>query len=294
MPFMRCHRSGWRRGWKAWVTAAAVSGAVMTVGAVVAPALAPTRADRVPPAAARSGSPAVRYYIVPPAVGGHPEFLYQIAAQVLGDGGRYGEIFRLNRGRPQPDGRRLETPTSVDPGWILILPSDAAGPGTHVGIPPKLRVPSGTPAGQPAAAASQSGAMSDVRVGLLALVVVALLAVAGIVTRRRGQARSASPGLAPEAVLSAVPPTFRPGLLPSAQAERLQDPADAGPRASGRQVTPPVHPATSALRRAPAPQAASTAEQTSAESGPVPQATASPDLASANDPPWPDYLMPPP
>jgi hypothetical protein len=79
----------------------------------------------------------VTYYIVPPPRNGHKTFLFQIAAQTLGNGNLYTEIFRLNKGRLQPDGGRLENPASIDPGWILILPSGAHGPGVHFGpLPP--------------------------------------------------------------------------------------------------------------------------------------------------------------
>ena len=42
-------------------------------------------------------------------------------------------IFKLNKDRLQPDGGRLENPTVIDPGWILVLPSNASGPGVHYG-----------------------------------------------------------------------------------------------------------------------------------------------------------------
>ncbi|HTZ29445.1 MAG TPA: hypothetical protein VMC83_35935 [Streptosporangiaceae bacterium] len=75
----------------------------------------------------------VKYYIVPPPHNGQKAFLFEIAAQVLGNGNLYPEIFNLNKGRLQPDGARLENPSAIDPGWILILPAAAQGPGVHFG-----------------------------------------------------------------------------------------------------------------------------------------------------------------
>ena len=51
--------------------------------------------------------------------------LWSIAERTLGSGERCGELFELNRGRPQPDGRSLTRPDVVRPGWVLKLPSDA-------------------------------------------------------------------------------------------------------------------------------------------------------------------------
>jgi nucleoid-associated protein YgaU len=51
--------------------------------------------------------------------------LWDLAERHLGDGARYGEILQLNRDRPQPDGRRLQSPSRLYPGWVLRLPADA-------------------------------------------------------------------------------------------------------------------------------------------------------------------------
>jgi len=48
-----------------------------------------------------------KIYVVEPPHGAHFDCLWNIAERYLGDGQRYGEIFELNRGRLQPDGRRL-------------------------------------------------------------------------------------------------------------------------------------------------------------------------------------------
>ncbi len=92
------------------------------------------------PAASPGNSPApVKYYVVGPPNDGQREFLFEIAAETLGDGLRYVEIFELNLGRPQPDGRRLVNPTIIEPGWILLLPPDASGPSVRTGPLPQPR-----------------------------------------------------------------------------------------------------------------------------------------------------------
>jgi len=52
--------------------------------------------------------------------------LWSIAERALGDGERYREIFEMNRGVVQGDGRTLTRPDVIRPGWVLALPSDAA------------------------------------------------------------------------------------------------------------------------------------------------------------------------
>ena len=56
--------------------------------------------------------------------------LGRIAARYLGDWTRFEEILELNRGRPQPDGANLTDPGLIRPGWLLVLPPDAALPET--------------------------------------------------------------------------------------------------------------------------------------------------------------------
>ena len=49
--------------------------------------------------------------------------LWRIARIHLGSGDRWREIFDLNRGRVQPDGRSLRNPDLIQIGWVLELPS---------------------------------------------------------------------------------------------------------------------------------------------------------------------------
>jgi DNA-binding SARP family transcriptional activator len=72
-----------------------------------------------------------KVYVVQPPEGRHYDSLWEIAARHLGDGRRYHEIYELNRGRPQPDGRELTRASLIQPGWVLALPDDATGPGVR-------------------------------------------------------------------------------------------------------------------------------------------------------------------
>ncbi|WP_410597096.1 LysM peptidoglycan-binding domain-containing protein [Amycolatopsis sp. lyj-23] len=51
--------------------------------------------------------------------------LTKIAASELGSAARYQEIYDLNRGARQPDGRSIQKPGLLRPGWVLRLPHDS-------------------------------------------------------------------------------------------------------------------------------------------------------------------------
>ena len=51
--------------------------------------------------------------------------LWSLAERHLGSGERWQQIFDLNRGVQQPDGRRLDSARWIYPGWRLRLPADA-------------------------------------------------------------------------------------------------------------------------------------------------------------------------
>jgi DNA-binding winged helix-turn-helix (wHTH) protein len=53
--------------------------------------------------------------------------LWKLAEQHLGDGLRWRELWELNQGRTQPDGRQFTSPGLIRPGWILSFPADATG-----------------------------------------------------------------------------------------------------------------------------------------------------------------------
>ena len=54
--------------------------------------------------------------------------LWGIAEAHLGDPFRWPELFELNRGRPQFDGRHLTDPNLIRPGWVLALPTGTSVP----------------------------------------------------------------------------------------------------------------------------------------------------------------------
>jgi LysM domain len=68
--------------------------------------------------------------------------LWDIAERHLGDPFRWQEIFRLNQGKMQPDGRRLTDPDLIYAGWRLDLPDDAAGLAPSAPAVPAPVVPS--------------------------------------------------------------------------------------------------------------------------------------------------------
>ena len=76
-------------------------------------------------------------YMVKPPVGRFHESLWEIAQNHLGDGRRYREIFELNSERVQPDGSKLTIASLIRPGWTLLMPKDAHGPGIQA-VTPKL------------------------------------------------------------------------------------------------------------------------------------------------------------
>lgn len=63
--------------------------------------------------------------------GRHHDSLWAMADRFLGDGLRWKEIYELNRGKLQPDGRRLDDADLIHPGWRMTLPADARGEGVY-------------------------------------------------------------------------------------------------------------------------------------------------------------------
>ena len=78
-----------------------------------------------------------KMYTVNPPVGRFHESLWEIAHNHLGEGRRYREIFELNKDRVQPDGSKLTIASLIRPGWQLLMPKDAHGPGIEA-VTPKL------------------------------------------------------------------------------------------------------------------------------------------------------------
>ncbi|MGF1662191.1 MAG: LysM peptidoglycan-binding domain-containing protein, partial [Kineosporiaceae bacterium] len=109
--------------------------------------------------ASRSGGPSaaaapahplagLRVYTVQAPEGRYHDNLWDIAERCLGDGRRYQEIYDLNAGREQPDGRRLELARLIHPGWQLVMPEDAVGVG-RVPVPAPAEAPEAPAAAPP-------------------------------------------------------------------------------------------------------------------------------------------------
>ena len=96
--------------------------------AAVEDAMSPAATTVAPPPAQHR---AHKVYVVQPPHDRHYDSLWDISARHLGDGRRYREIYELNKGRPQPDGGELTRASLIQPGWVLLLPPDATGPGVR-------------------------------------------------------------------------------------------------------------------------------------------------------------------
>lgn len=136
----------------------------------------PALAQTTPP-------PPVKYYIVPHADNPEDITLFKIAERALGDGQRFPEIFRLNQGRPRPDGTPFTDATAIEPGQVLQLPGDAQDPAVRFGP-----LPVAPPAVPQAKAAEET---SGLGVGLASVIsgTGGLLTglIAGLWWRRRPQ-----------------------------------------------------------------------------------------------------------
>ena len=67
-----------------------------------------------------------RVYVVQPPEGRYHDNLWDIAERNLGDGRAYAQIYDLNAGRVQPDGDSLELARLIQPGWLMVMPEEAA------------------------------------------------------------------------------------------------------------------------------------------------------------------------
>jgi len=205
-------------------------------------AAAPARPARSPEAAGSREAPATRprvYRVVP------GDDLWAIAARFLGNGEYWHELFRLNEGKPQPDGRALTDPSLIIPGWVLLLPAQDGhhGPAAHPGHHhPRRPAPAPSPApspsrprpgersrsvpspaatgahppARPVAVHLPSGALIGISV---AIMVAAALTLASIQRRRRYRPRAGltgtlQPGEPPlPAVITALRRAARPAPL---------------------------------------------------------------------------------
>ena len=83
---------------------------------------------RPPTATAAPSAPSTAPVAITVADGDNP---WDLAEQHLGDGMRWRELYDLNRGTLQPDGRAWTVPDQIDAGWILQLPP-GTGPNANV------------------------------------------------------------------------------------------------------------------------------------------------------------------
>lgn len=93
--------------------------------------VAPRAAARPAPWAAgplTGSAPGVQVRQLPQVTVGRYDSLWRLAERHLGTGHRWTDIYQLNAGRPQPDGRALTQPDRLEPGWVLLLPSNTAHP----------------------------------------------------------------------------------------------------------------------------------------------------------------------
>lgn len=137
-----------------------VAAAAQRVG-LPTPLLTPEmRADTAVQAASAHGAttatrPEVtKFYEVKPPAGRHHDTLWDIADRTLGEPLRYKEIYALNKDRPQADGRKLVDANLIQPGWQLVMPADATGPGIRTVDAPRVAP---TPAGQGSATSARTG-----------------------------------------------------------------------------------------------------------------------------------------
>ncbi|GAA5120993.1 hypothetical protein [Haloechinothrix salitolerans] len=148
--------------------------------------------------------------VVRPPHQGVYDSLWRIAARALDDGRRWIEIFRLNRGRPQPDGGALTDPHLIRPGWVLRLPKDSTA---RPDSPPRLEsaLPHRAPSSQsvqpapevtqdqdhapaPSAVTTTSGSALTLWSGGLVAATLASAVALAMVIRRRKRMRAYQPG----------------------------------------------------------------------------------------------------
>jgi nucleoid-associated protein YgaU len=89
-----------------------------------------------PPPAAEQPAPAAQTQpVLPPVIYTvQPgDTLYGIAARLYGDPAAYERITQANAGRPMPDGRTLEDPGLIQPGWQLVIPEPTHAVADHDG-----------------------------------------------------------------------------------------------------------------------------------------------------------------
>ena len=89
---------------------------------------APVSSPAVPAVAQVAAAPATPLPAVEQRTVQPGDTLWEIAAEELGDGAKYPEIFNASTGTIQPDNTQLQDPNLIRPGWNLTIPTDAIAP----------------------------------------------------------------------------------------------------------------------------------------------------------------------
>ncbi|MFG3527266.1 hypothetical protein ACGF8B_10985 [Streptomyces sp. NPDC047917] len=147
--------------WLALPAPAQALGSVRAPDSVRALDSAPAPAAlRMQPSRALRADEVTKYYVVKSAQenGGGQETLFGIAQRTLGDGDRFEEILVLNSGRQLPDGSAFVSPDQLTPGFPLILPEDADGPGVEFGVLPEENADAAKPPARSASPAPRAAA----------------------------------------------------------------------------------------------------------------------------------------
>ncbi len=135
-----------------------------------------------------------KVYTVAAPVGGYHDNLWDIAERHLGDGRRYREIYELNKGLQQPDGRKLQLARLIQPGWNLVVPEDAVGVQRMTTTPHRAAAPvAPTPAGVPAEdVIGPELGVQEMPGGLIGTGLLAATALAALAFERRRRIGAAS------------------------------------------------------------------------------------------------------
>ncbi len=160
-----------------------------------------------------------KVYTVAAPKDGYHDNLWDIAERLLGDGRRYREIYELNKGLVQLDGRKLELARLIQPGWNLVVPDDAVG--VHrMTAPPQAATPAPTPGQQSGTGVEGAAAISEQGVqempgGLLGTGLLCATALAALAFERRRRIGAASGAGEVEAELRGAATPSRAELLDS-------------------------------------------------------------------------------
>ncbi len=157
-----------------------------------------------------------KVYTVAAPKDGYHDNLWDIAERSLGDGRRYREIYELNKGLVQPDGRKLELARLIQPGWNLVVPEDAVGV-QRWDAPPKQATPAPdthrfAPGQAPEAMVSEQ-AVQEMPGGLLGTGLLTAAVLAALAFERRRRIGAASRAAAVEAELRGAATPSRAAFL---------------------------------------------------------------------------------